>query len=132
METTNDSLQTVSYGEVKIAQRSTEIVLSIPLKKWRKLKNYIKEIDSATSFFQTAASVSWGVAGSAVLAIIPYINPFNKTCFFIFLALSLLSLGFGFFCVASGKKDKNRQEITKDFALNYMNDFEEEFIIPED
>lgn len=115
----------VSNGELQLAQPKQETALNIPLRKWNKIKERIKGINCDSSIFSNAAYAIWGISGSSLLSMIPFVSPLNQTWLFEFIFIATLIFGYILYIVA--KKEQQLQHITKENVLEYMKDIDESF-----
>lgn len=123
----SQKIQTVSNGELELAPPIRQIAINIPIKKWSKIKERIEKINCASSKFTTAASIMWGVAGSSLIAIFPFIFPLNKTLLIITVSIFIISIAMGIGFTISARHEKSIQETTKENVLEFMTDIEDSF-----
>ena len=123
----NQTIQTVSNGELELAPPIRQVAINVPIKKWNKIKERIEKIECKSSRFSTAASVMWGIAGSSFIAIFPFLFPLNVILLIITISILLISIICGITMTISSNNEKNIQKTTKQNVLEFMSDIEDTF-----
>ena len=126
----NQSILTVSNGELELAQPIRQIAINVSIKNWNKIKERVKKINCEASNFSTAASVMWGIAGSSFIAMFPFIFPLNRFLLVITISLFIVSIISGIILTIASMHENDIQKVTKENVLEFMTDIEESFDLP--
>ena len=115
-QTSNRQVQTCIPSAIEMSVREVD---------WKRIHRKVKSIPKQTSIYQIISSVSWGVAGSAFLSLIPLYQAIEKAEPWVkptFLSIGLAAVVIGFI---SRKYEKERGEFITVTSSEVLKDMQE-------
>lgn len=128
----NQQNNIVSSGNYELKQAVTQSAFMISMLDWNQIKQQITQIGQFSSSFSKAASVCWGIFGSAVVALIPYLPIFkqsidNKLIMIITVSVIVVSLVCSIAFSLTAAHEKTLTEKTKENVLEFMRNIDFRF-----